>query len=465
MFQTRKKSLQTSGADEKLLIEGMERIISGNYESLPLDAFHNQELASKFNQMLDAVKGKNNSFVMKLNSSMEFISNSECMMQMIEQLQHQDSHIEHMKDSSQELEASISTISQAMENIKSEAEDAYTASLDSVSNMGKSIQVVQNSSGQIADINEMMLLFQDKIQKINEIVDMVKKLASQSNLLALNASIEAARAGEAGKGFAIVADQVRELSTNTTASAEDIVTYVNEIQSSIGTLLNSVSSTASLLAQGTEIVQTSVEDIENVNGQMTNIKEQINGIYDSIRIQSEVADTFLSSVSELSDSYDVLSDGCVKTGEHIYRTSRSVDMIRSNMAREASDLSPIDWLRIYEIDHIIFTWRIYNFLAGYETLEAGQVNNVNGCKLGKWIGSMKDTRITSASAFNSLRKHHEEIHRCAVASFEAVQTNNRTKAFEHFQKVLATLEVLRKDLHEVRRLYRSLGETSETKYQ
>ena len=72
--------------------------------------------------------------------------------------------------------------------------------------------------------------FQDRLIKSVRLLTLLKNVASQSNLLALNASIEAARAGEAGKGFAVVADQVRQLSSNTSESAEDIVRYVNELK-------------------------------------------------------------------------------------------------------------------------------------------------------------------------------------------------------------------------------------------
>ena len=88
---------------------------------------------------------------------------------------------------------------------------------------------------------------------------MVKKVASQSNLLALNASIEAARAGEAGKGFAVVADQVRQLSGNTAESAEDIVKYVTELRTDIGELALSMNETTSKLAEGNEKVEQSLE--------------------------------------------------------------------------------------------------------------------------------------------------------------------------------------------------------------
>lgn len=94
--------------------------------------------------------------------------------------------------------------------------------------------------------------FKGKIGKIEEIVDLVKKVANQSNLLALNASVEAARAGESGKGFAVVADQVRQLSINTAESAEDIVKYVSELKTNIDELATAMEETTQSLGEGSK---------------------------------------------------------------------------------------------------------------------------------------------------------------------------------------------------------------------
>ena len=133
---------------------------------------------------------------------------------------------------------------------------------NSTENMNESIKVVNESSDKMETINIQVQEFQDKVQKIGEIVDIVKKVASQSNLLALNASIEAARAGEAGKGFAVVADQVRQMSSNTSESAEDIVKYVNELRHDIANLAEFMDAATAKLKEGNDKVESSLTDIE-----------------------------------------------------------------------------------------------------------------------------------------------------------------------------------------------------------
>ncbi len=459
----RKTTAQEANKDRELLLQAMDKMIAGDFSMVSSEGFSDPIYADKLNQIVGAYKKANNNYIMRLNEAMESIGDNSYVKNMLDQVSLQQKSISNMNDSSKVLKDSINNISQAMSDIRDNTHDMLHASQSSSTNMNDSIRVVNESSEKIADINTQVQAFHEKINKIGEIVDIVKKVASQSNLLALNASIEAARAGEAGKGFAVVAEQVRQLSSNTAESAEDIVKYVNELKGDIEVLATSMEETTTKLSEGNEKVEVSLRDIEHMNAQMTAINDSVERIFDDIDRQSETTREFTDQVGNIADTYGMLTKECTDTGIHIFKIGRYIDTCRSDMFREAGAVTTQDMLRIFEIDHFILMWRVYNNVVDFEKLKITQLNNPDTCKIGKWMHAQTDPRITGSSQFKQLDSSHRLIHKYACESWQAKDEGDIDKSLEAFQKCYDAYYVYKKAIADMKNFMKSLGYTDETK--
>ena len=459
----KKKEVAVANADNTLLIELMDKAIAGDFSPVDLTQFQDPQVADKYNKVLASFVQLNNNFVMRLNDSMKLIGDSGCVKDMIEQLNSQTTAINNMQGSSQELGASIQNIQDAVYTIQERTHTVREDADSCVESMNSSIRIVDESVTNVLDINKQVSDFQAKAAKINEIIDMVKKIANKSGLLALNASIEAARAGEAGRGFAVVASQVKELSANTSQSAEDVMTYVQDLMDGITSLVESVNTTAAQLESGNDTIHHSLESLQHMDQNLRQVSSEIDHIYGEINTQSALTESFVASIDTIAGSYDQLSEECIGTGAHMYKISRLIDNLRSDVARRRAILYPQDWLIVYEIDHLIFTWRLYNNLADFEKLRLDQVNNPKGCKFGKWVTAQTDPRITGSNAFKQAVKYHDEIHAHAVDSWHAKDEGNREEALRHFLMAYDVYPKFVKALHDIRRVIASTGDTRESK--
>ena len=457
MFGKKSASGYSGEKDLQLLMQAMEGVIAGNYEDIDVSVFDKPEYGQKFNELIHAYKKSNNNFVMRLNEAMGSIGDNSYVKNTLDQVQSQTVSIQEMENASHNMEISISSISEAMSHIRENTHEMLATVDSSTDNMNESIQVVNESSEKIQAINKQVQEFQNKVDKIGEIVDVVKKVASQSNLLALNASIEAARAGEAGKGFAVVADQVRQLSSNTSESAEDIVKYVTELRSDIGVLAQSMDETTSKLAEGNEKVEQSLDDIKKMNGQMQGIKERVDNVFNDIDTQSDVTRDFTTQVENISESYKMLSDDCLGLGTHIYKIGRYIDTTRSDMVRGFAEITQQDWLDVFINDHFILMWRVYNHAADFEKLRKEQLNNPEGCKIGKWLAAQTDTRITGSSEFKKVVETHKDIHKYATLSWEAKERGDMDGALDNFQKTHDAFYVYKPAVEALQRKMEALG--------
>ena len=140
-----------------------------------------------------------------------------------------------------------------------QAGEGHTAIESLVGQIGEVANVVRNAAEQIAQLK-------DESEKISDIVAVIKDIADQTNLLALNAAIEAARAGEQGRGFAVVADEVRKLSERTALSTGEIAEMVRAIQQSTGQVVAGV-------GQGVELADSSAAYAEQAGAAIARLRE------------------------------------------------------------------------------------------------------------------------------------------------------------------------------------------------
>ena len=462
MFKKKKQPGLLPGQDTHQLLEAMDKIANGNFEEADVTQFKNPVYAEKINAMLHAFKNANNPVVMRLNETMGVIGDNTLIKDTLDQVETQTKSIQDMESASRHLENSIENISEAMGHIRDNTHEILSSSQNVTNDMNDSIEAVTQSSTRIQAINDRVQDFKGKIGKIEEIVDLVKKVANQSNLLALNASVEAARAGESGKGFAVVADQVRQLSINTAESAEDIVKYVSELKTNIDELATAMEETTQSLGEGSKKVEKSLAALEQMNGQMDSIRGRVDSIFDDIDTQTGVTKSFAMQMGNISESYSVLSKDCLQSGHRIFEVGRYLDKTRSDLVRGCSEITQQDWMRVFEVDHYVLTWRVYNNIVGFEHLQKKQVDNPAGCKLGKWMKAQTDTRITGSRQFKDLDAAHRQIHKYAVDSWNAKESGNVELALEYFQKCYDAYGVYSNKIEDFKSYMRTIGYTDET---
>lgn len=168
----------------------------------------------------------------------------------------------------------VMAISKKRQRAAIDLANALSDSLNMLSNATSGMtEGFEEISGTNLGIEQYITEFNVKSKRTDEIIEFVKEIASKTNLLGLNAAIEAARVGEAGRGFGIVASEVRNLSTFTKQSAEDIKDVLDNIKSSITEIGKKLNSSNELLERQLSEVEEISQAIQKLNSVAQNLKE------------------------------------------------------------------------------------------------------------------------------------------------------------------------------------------------
>ena len=328
----------------------------------------------------------------------------------LQTLTQQQSETEQVATAMNEMTATVEEVSS----------HAATASSHTQEVNDHSVQARQVADGSLSSINslvesvnqaaEVIANLENESNQIGVILDVIKGIAEQTNLLALNAAIEAARAGEQGRGFAVVADEVRTLAGRTQQSTHEIEEMINRLQTGAHDSVTVMKNALQKGEKGSEQVVQMRDTLVAISDSLSRVNDMNTQIATAAEEQTAVANEINQNIININ-SY---AESNTKSANHAYKTSEELANLSMSMQHMLSHVNITDSghldLSSAKAAHLNWKTRLRSFLDGESNLTLDQAVSHHHCDFGKWYYSDGQRKFGHLQAIKDVENPHAELH-------------------------------------------------------
>ncbi len=233
----------------------------------------------------------------------------------------------------EELAVSIDHISSSARETEENSARSSTLAEDGEKMVNRASETIQGVSTMVTAASGQIEGLLERSREIDSIAAVIKEIADQTNLLALNAAIEAARAGEQGRGFAVVADEVRKLAERTTKATEQITQMIGAVQTDTGAAVKSMQSVTPQVARGVELAGSAAAALREISAGAATTLSNVREVANATAEQSQASTSVAQNVERIAEMVEKSAASVRAANENVRSLETLANQLRDSVSR------------------------------------------------------------------------------------------------------------------------------------